>query len=274
MAGALTQRDGDVIDAVVRLSRTRRAFAPLALTVGALAMLLDGLRLLVWNWRLMLVQVPPAVWVWLAMYDLRAYVLHGRSFNEIRGPVLIPIWAAIIALTILGFYLNAVFAYAISEGGQPEISSAFARARERPLPVLVSGAVAGALLALATTVAPRWGPPWFTLTLGPVVGLLMVAYVALPARLIGVRPRASRRDKVAASLLGGALGVTVSIPPYVLGRAGLLMVGSPWLLAPGVACLLAGLALQAGATGAVRAIRLGAALRGAGAGAGLANAGR
>jgi len=30
------------------------------------------LKLLVSNWRLTLVQVPPAMWIWLAMYNLKA----------------------------------------------------------------------------------------------------------------------------------------------------------------------------------------------------------
>ena len=35
------------------------------------------------------------------------------------------------------------------------------------------------------------------------------------------------------SVVGGALGVTVSLPPYILGRVGLLMLGSKALLTPG-----------------------------------------
>ena len=73
-------------EAVLRLSRSRRVFAPLAFAVGAFALLFDGLRLLVSNWRLTLVQVLPAIWIWLAMADLKAHVLHGHSFNVLRGP--------------------------------------------------------------------------------------------------------------------------------------------------------------------------------------------
>src|SRR3954451_3550468 len=77
-------RDGDeamVEELVLRLSRRRRAFAPLALVVGGLAMLFMGLKLLFSNWRLTLVQALPAMWIWLAMYDLKAHVLHGKSFD-------------------------------------------------------------------------------------------------------------------------------------------------------------------------------------------------
>ncbi|MGO8895999.1 MAG: hypothetical protein ACLP8X_38610 [Streptosporangiaceae bacterium] len=67
-------RDNDerkVEEAVLQLARTRRIFAPLALAVGAFVMLFNGLRLLVTNWRLMLVQVLPAMWIWAATYDLK-----------------------------------------------------------------------------------------------------------------------------------------------------------------------------------------------------------
>ena len=57
----------------------------------------------------------PAMWIWLAMFDIKVHVLHGRSFNPLRGPILIPIILAIVGITVAGFFLNAVFAFAISD---------------------------------------------------------------------------------------------------------------------------------------------------------------
>ena len=48
---------------------------------------------------------------------------------------------------------------------------------------------------------PRWGHPWFGIVLSLVVGVMMVCYVAVPARLIGVKPRQSRRDKLSTSVV-------------------------------------------------------------------------
>jgi hypothetical protein len=248
--------------AVLRLSRSRRAFAPLAFAVSAFVLLFDGLRLLVSNWRLTLVQLLPAIWIWVAMADLRAHVLHGHSFNVLRGAVLVPIILVIVALTVASFFLNAVFAFAIAQPGKPEIRPAVAQARRHLMPILLSGAVVGLLLALSTMVVTRWGRPWFTLSLGIVVGVMMVSYVAVPARLIGVKPTQSRRDKLTTSVVSSALGVTVSAPPYILGRVGLLMLGSKALLIPGIVLIAVGVTLQAGATGAVRAIKMSASLTG------------
>ena len=215
------------------------------------------------NWRLTLVQLLPAIWVWVAMADLRAHVLHGSSFNVLRGAVLIPIVLAIVAITVASFFLNAVFAFAITRPGPPEIRPAVAQARRQLTPILVSGALVGLLLALSTTVITRWGRPWFTLSLGIVIGVMMVCYVAVPSRLIGVKPTQSRRDKLMTTVVSSAVGVTVCAPPYLLGRLGLLMLGSSLLLIPGIVFIALGVTLQAGATGALRAIKMSASLRNA-----------
>jgi hypothetical protein len=217
-------------------------------------------KLLFTNWRLTLVQVLPAFWIWAAMIDLKAHVLHGKSFHVLRGPILIPLVLAVAAITAASFFLNAVFAFAIASEGPPEIRPAIARAQSHKAVVLGSGAVVGICLGLSTLVFTRWGLFWFGLSLGIVVAVMMVCYVAVPARLIGVKKSYSRRDKVALTLVGGTIGAVVCTPPYVLGRVGLLMLGSHALFIPGCILLAIGLALQAGATGAVKAVKVSAKL--------------
>ena len=248
--------EAKIEEAVLRVSRSRRALAPLAFAVSALVLLFDGLRLLLSNWRLTLVQILPAMWIWLAMFDLKVHVLHGHSLRVLRGPILIPICLVIVAITMVAFFLNAVFAFAIAKPGRPEVRPGLAEARRHMTPILVSGAVVGGLLAFSTMIVTRWGRPWFGLVLSVVVGLLMLCYVAVPARLIGGKPRQSRRDKLTTSAVGGAIGATVCTPPYLLGRLGILMLGSKALFVPGILVLTIGITLQAGATGAVRAIKM------------------
>lgn len=254
---AIQENDEAKIEAaILRLSRSHRALAPLALAVSAFVMLFEGLRLLISNWRLTLVTVFPAMWIWIAMFDLKAHLLHGRSFAVIRGPILIPICLVIVAITMAAFFLNAVFAFAIAMPGRPEVRRGLAEARRHLTPIFASGAIVGALLAFATMIVTRWGRPWFGIVLSIVVGLMMLCYVAVPARLIGGKPRQSRRDKLTTSAVGGAIGATVCTPPYLLGRLGLLMLGSKALFIPGILVFAIGVTLQAGATGAVRAIKM------------------
>ena len=258
-------RDSDqaiVNEMVLRLSRARPWLAPLAFAVGAFAMLFEGVKLLFTNWRLTLIQVLPAMWIWAAMYDLKEHALHGKTFHVLTGPIVIPLVFAVAVVTAASFYLNAVFAFAIIQPGRPQIRPAFTETRAHLPIVLGSGFVVGILLGLSTVVVARWGRPWFGLSLGIVVGIMMVCYVAVPSRLIGMKTTFSKRDKLAASVVGGAVGAVVCTPPYVLGRVGLILLGSSTagIFALGVIFFTVGLTLQAGATGAVKTVKMSAKL--------------
>jgi hypothetical protein len=257
-------REGDeqeVVRAVEALSRRHRVLAPLALLVGGVAMLFGGVRLLLTNWRLTAIQIPPAMWIWAAMYDLRGHVLHDRAVRAVSGPVVIPIVAVVVAITMVCFWLNAVFGFAISQDGKPELRPAMDEARPHLPTILGSGGLVGLALGLTVTVVTRTHPTWFTLALSIVIGVMMIAYVAVPARLIGVESGAvSRRDRLSASIVGSVLGAVVSTPAYLLGRIGLLMLGSPFLRFPGLLIFIVGFTLQAGATSAVKAVKMGAKL--------------
>lgn len=249
-----------VESAVIALSRSRRIFAPLAFAIGAFVMLFQGLKLLVSNWRLTLIQILPAVWITVAFVALKAHIFHGRDFHSWSLAVAAALVAAITLVSAACYYLNAVFAFAISQPGKPQIRRGFALAR-RHLPIILGvGLVIGVALGFSTIVVPHWGRGWFSLSLGIVVGVMMLTYVTVPARLIGIRPTGSRRDKIAAATVGGALGALVCTPPYVIGRIGILMLGSHILFPLGIVLLLVGLVLQAGATSAVKAIKMSAKL--------------
>jgi hypothetical protein len=230
--------------------------------VGAFVMLFQGVKLLFSNWRLTLIQILPAMWIWLAMLDLKVHVFRGHEFRVWSGSVQALLVVAVTLVTAAGFYLNAVFAFAIMQPGTPQVRPAFTQARRHVGVVLGIGAVVGVALGMSAIVVPRFGLFWFAVSLGIVVGVMMLTYVAVPARVVGIRSTASPRDKMAATVIGGTLGAIVCTPPYVLGRIGLLLLGSPVLFVLGVVLLAVGLTLQVGATGAVKAIKMSAKLAG------------
>jgi hypothetical protein len=259
--------DQKVEDAVLQLARTRRILAPLALAVSAFVMLFSGLRLLVTNWRLMLIQALPAMWIWAATYDLKAHVLHGKEFNIIRGPIVLLLFVAVVLITIAVFYLNASFAFAISEPGSPDLRAGFRQARKHMKAVTIWGTGVGVALAVATMLAPRWGLGWFALLLGIVLAVMMLCYVAVPARIVGMRTakrantaQSGQKAKLAALAVTGLFGAIVCTPPYAIARGGIILLGSSTLFPLGVALLVIGLILEAGATGAVKAIKVSAKL--------------
>ena len=223
-------------------------------------MLFDGVKLLFTNWRLTLVQVLPAMWIWAAMFDLKAHVLHGKSFHVLTGPVVIPIVLAVAAVTAASFFLNAVFAFAIASEGPPAIRPAFAQARSH-LAVVLSWGGRGWYLPGA---GDRGRHPVGAGVVRAVVGHRRRRDDGLLCRRPGPAHRHedhhSRRDKLTATAVGGAIGAVVCTPPYVLGRVGLLMLGSHTLFILGCVVIAIGLTLQAGATGAVKAVKMSAKL--------------
>jgi len=258
---AIQENDEAAVEAaVLALSRSRRIFAPLVFALGAFVTLFQGLRMLVSNWRLTLIQVLPAMWIWLALLDLKAHAFKGKAFHTWHGGIALTLVVVITAVTAFGFFLNAVFAFAISQPGTPLIRPAFTLARRHLRVILGVGVVVGVALGVSVIVVPRWGSPWFAISLGIVIGVMMLTYVTVPARIVGIKPVGSRRDKMATAAVGGTLGALVCAPAYVIGRLGILALGSSVLFPLGVVLLIVGFVLEAGATGAVKAIKMSAKL--------------
>jgi hypothetical protein len=252
--------DAQVESVILALSQRSRFLAPLTLVVGAFAMLFQGVKLLFTNWRLTLIQVLPAMLIWVAMLDLKIHLLRGRSLRVIEGPVLIPIVLGIAAITAAAYFLNAVFAFSVADPKHPEIRPAYARALRHRTTVLGWGFVIGLALAFATMITARWGRIWFALVLSIVVAVMMITYVAVPARIIGVKSDRSRRDKITATAIGGALGAVVCSPPYLLGRVGIILLGIHPFFVVGVILLVIAIPLQTGAVTATKAVKFSAKL--------------
>ncbi len=258
---AIDQGDDASVEAAVRqLSQSRRYLAPLAFVVGAFAMLFNGLKLLFTEWRLSLVQVFPAMWIWAAMLDLKVHVLKGRELRYWQGSFAFVLVSIVVLVSVGAFYLNGVFAFAISRPGKPQIRPAFSSVRRHLTVVLGAGAVVGLALGVSMVVVPRWGLWWFTFSLSVVLGVMMLTYVAIPSRLVGMKSTASPRDKLAATCIAGAVGAIVCSPAYLVGRIGILLLGSHTFFVLGVILLSVGLTIEAGATGAVKAIKMSAKL--------------
>jgi hypothetical protein len=254
--------DAAVERAVLQLSSRHRWLAPLGLIVGAFLMLFQGLKLLVTNWRLTLVQIVPAMWIWAAMLDIKIHLLHGKQFNVVRGPILIPCVLAVTGITAASFYLNGVFAFAISKSGRPEIRPAFGQAKRHLRVILTWGGAIGLALSFSALISTRWGRWPFAISQSIVVGIMMLLYLAVPARIVGIEKSKNTRDKLAATAVGGAVGAVVCSPPYMLGRLGILMLGWHYVFWLGILLIVIGAALQTAATSAVKAVKFSAKLIG------------
>ncbi len=121
-------------------------------------MLFQGVKLLVTNWRLTLIQILPAMLIWLAMLDLKVHAFRGRSLHVIRGPILVPIDPGLAAVTAAAYFLNAVFAFSIADPLHPEIRPGLRPARRHRGTVLGWGFVIGLALGFATHGLSPLGP--------------------------------------------------------------------------------------------------------------------
>lgn len=254
---AVEQGDEQIVEsAVLRLSRTWRLLAPLATCVGAFVLLFKGLRRLWTNWRLIAVEALPAMWAWATMLDLKAHVLYGRESQLWQGPAAIILVTGTVVLTVGAFYLNTVFAFALSEPEGAPIRPAFASANRHLWVVSGTGFVIGVALGISAFVVPRWGLEWFTFALGIAVGGQMLASVLVPSRLVGAGASTQpRRDRLVAGVIAAVVGAVVCAPTYALGRLGIALLGSHGLVALGIMLLVIGFALQSGTAGAIRAIK-------------------
>lgn len=196
------------------------------------------------------------------MIDLKAHVFYGKSFlfKDTDHIYLILLSALLVFITCFSFFLNAVFGFAISVPGKPNIRLAYKETIKHWGTVIFFGVIVGCLLAFSTLFTPKLGKWWFAVSLSIVVGIMMICYVAIPSRLIGMKKTNSRRDRLVTTAMGGVLGFVVCTPPYLLGRLGLLLLGSNKLFILGIILLMIGLILEAGATSAVKTVKMGSKL--------------
>ena len=258
MARTVADADAERIELMAReFGESRRFLAPIAWAAGALVLLVRGIKLLLLNWRLLLIELVPAAWVWFVMWELKQHTLRGAPFRQITlgGMILAAVGA--VVLTVTAFWCNTVFAYAISNP-TPEVRPAIRQARRHRLAIGASGAVVGLVIALAVAAIPRIGSTQlYVVALSGVLGLLLVSLVAVPARLVGrQRTKLPLKQSVGRWAAGSALSAVAMTPGLLLDRIGILLLGVPGLHLVGLLLLSMGAALYAAGLSSVRAVKL------------------
>jgi hypothetical protein len=256
---AVAEVDGAAIESAARqLGESRRILAPVAWVAGTLVLLLRGVKLLILNWRLSLIQLVPAIWVWLAMWDLKQHLFHGASFRHPPFWVLLAAGAAVVLLTMVALWCNAVFAFAIDGPPPPRILPAIRQARQRHPLIGTSGFLVGCALAVAVVLVPRIAGVWlYSLVLGLVLAGMLISFVAIPARIIGVRPqKLPPKEALGRALAGGTLSAVAMGPGFLLDRIGLILLGLHHFHVIGFVLLSIGTALYAAGMSSVKVVKM------------------
>lgn len=243
--------------AVQRFGSSRRWLAPVAWTGGALVLVVRGLKLLMLNWRLSLVEVVPALWVWLVTWDLKRHDLRASPMREVTAGQVVLGVAVAVAASVATLWFNTVFGIAISQP-TPRIAAAMREARQRRRPVLMAGTGMGVCLAAGLALIPRINQSWlFLLAALGMYSLMLVALVLGPARILGVaRLRRTPGEAVGLWVTGGALSAMVMLPGFVVDRVGVVLMGIPHLHLLGLFVLAMGVALYAAGLSSMKAVKL------------------
>ena len=185
------------------------------------------------------------------------------ELSPVDGVALVVVAVGVIGITVACYWCNAVFALAVEPGTDRSIREAYAMAKEHARYVNSWGFGVGIAHALASTVAVRTGLLAFSLSIGAVALVMMVSFVTVPARLLGLTTKRPLPQKISSAAVGGAVSVIAQTPGFLLNRIGLLMLSVHLLLVPGVAVFAVGVALQTAAVSSVSAVKLSAQFVGA-----------
>ncbi len=221
-------------------------------------MVFDGVVLLLRNWRLTLLQVVPAAWIWAMTWNLKN---HALSKPSISPTISILLAVGVLIGAQVAYWCNATFAYTMVQGSTTDIRAAFRDARPHwrlvgGLALLTSGLQAGIWL-----LAPHLHVKWLWLALLVMFVVQVYLFVAVPSWLLGVRKTGTRQERITQSMTTGVLSGVASTPGFLLNRIGLLLMGTGSLFFLGVAVVSISAVLHVTASSSVRVVKMSLRLR-------------
>jgi hypothetical protein len=249
----------EVESALAQLSGKRRWLKPLAYAAGTVAIVFDGVVLLLRHWQLTLLQIVPACWIWVMTWNLKGHFLSNRHLPTNIGPVAA---IGVVLAAQLAYWCNATFAYTMLQGDRTSIRAAFRQAR--PHWRLVGGLalLTSALQATIWLLMPYMRVRWFWIALLVMFVVQVYLFIAIPSWLLAVEKSGSRRDHMTRSLTTGVLSGVASTPGFLFNRIGLLLLGVGgavfWV---GVAVVSIGAVLHVTASSSVRVVKMSLRLR-------------
>ena len=251
---AVRSTDPATVEATVReLGRRHRRLVPLAYAAGTVAIVFDGIVLLVRNWRLTLLQLLPAVWIYVMTWNLRTHLLKGNELD----PAIAPVAAVAVLITAqAAYWCNATFGFVMVQPTEADIGAAFREARPHWRFIGSLALLTGAAQAAVWLLLPQASLRWFWIALLTMFVVQVYLFVAIPSWLIGVRPTGTRRERAMQSLTTGVLSGVAATPGFLFNRIGLLLLGVGVLWWVGVAILAISAVLHVTASSSVRVVKM------------------
>ncbi len=247
-----------VESALAQFGGTRRWLKPLAFAAGTVAIVFDGVVLLLRHWQLTVLQIVPACWIWAMTWNLKSHFLSNRHLPTDIGPVLA---IAVLLAAQVAYWCNATFAYTMLQGDTTNIRAAFRETR--PHWRLIGGLalLTGALQAAIWLLMPYMRLRWFWIALLVMFVVQIYLFIAIPSWLLAVEKVGTRRDRITRTGTTGVLSGVASTPGFLFNRIGLLLLGVGSLFWVGIAVVSIGAVLHVTASSSVRVVKMSVRLR-------------
>jgi hypothetical protein len=247
-----------VESALKDLGGRRRWLAPLVYAAGTVAVVFDGVLLLLRNWRLTLLQLFPAVWIWIMTWDMKNHLV---SKPTVSAGVAIAAAVGVLLSAQVAYWSNATFAYTMAETATGDIRAAFMEARRHWRLIGGLAALTGGVQAAIWLLMPRLKADWLWVALLVMFVVQVYLFIAVPCWLVGVGKTGSRRERTTRSVTTSVLSGVASMPGFLLNRIGWLLLGSGPLGIVGGALVAVGAVLHVTASSSVRVVKLSLRLR-------------
>jgi len=247
-----------VESALTNLGGRRRWLTPLVYTAGTVAVVFDGVLLLLRNWRLTLLQLFPVVWISVMTWNMKSHLVSKPSVST---SVAIPAAIGVLLAAQVAYWSNATFAYTMAADSPSDIRGAFAEARRHWRLVGGLAALTGGVQATIWLLLPHLEAGWLWWALLAMFVVQIYLFIAVPCWLLGVRKTGTSRERMTQSVTTGVLGGVASMPGFLLNRIGWLLLGSGSAGILGGAFVAAGAVLHVTASSSVRVVKLSVRLR-------------
>jgi hypothetical protein len=223
---AVADADPEQIEATARrLGSTRAYLAPVAWVAGMLVLVVRGIKLLLTNWRLLALELVPATWVWVTLWDLRREGLRAPPLRDVTtGDVILTVSVAAV-FSIAALWCNCVFGFAVSQP-PTRVRPAIRQTWPHRWRLVVAGFVVGAGVSTGFAVIPRLDSVWVYLgAVWAMYGIMLSALVVMPAWVIGIqRRRFGPIETVQRWVTGWALAAVAITPGFLVARFGDLLI--------------------------------------------------
>jgi hypothetical protein len=147
-------------------------------------------------WRLTLLQLFPAVWIWVMAWNMKTHLASKSTFST---SAVIAAAIGVLLAAQVAYWCNATFAYTMAQSATADIRAAFGAARRHWRLISGLALLTGGVQVLIYLLMPRLQADWLWVALLAMFGVQVYLFIAIPCWLLGVGKTGTRRERTGPS---------------------------------------------------------------------------